>query len=59
MALKLDRAVSTRYLSKDLTAGNEHERRLQRTQVRGERLQQGPCCVRAGRRSKRDVLLVG
>ncbi len=34
-ALKMDTAVSTRYLSKDLTAGNEHERRLQRTQVSG------------------------
>ncbi|KAG2444620.1 hypothetical protein HXX76_001364 [Chlamydomonas incerta] len=32
-ALKMDTAVSTRYLSKDLTAGNEHERRLQRTQL--------------------------
>ncbi|KAG2449103.1 hypothetical protein HYH02_005851 [Chlamydomonas schloesseri] len=32
-ALKMDTAVSTRYLSKELTAGNEHERRLQRTQL--------------------------
>ncbi|GIL95843.1 hypothetical protein Vretimale_1777 [Volvox reticuliferus] len=31
--LKMDTAVSTRYLSKELTAANEHERRLQRTQL--------------------------
>ncbi|KAG2487554.1 hypothetical protein HYH03_013833 [Edaphochlamys debaryana] len=31
--LKMDTAVSTRYLQKGLGAGNEHERRLQRTQL--------------------------
>ncbi|GLC39465.1 Dynein regulatory complex protein 9 [Pleodorina starrii] len=31
--LKMDTAVSTRYLGKELTAANEHERRLQRTQL--------------------------
>ncbi len=36
-ALKMDTAVSTRFLGKDLTALNEHDRRLQRTEVRAGR----------------------
>lgn len=33
-SLKMDTAVSTRYLAKETSSGNEHERRLQRAQVR-------------------------